>query len=123
MNSEAESQSEIELNNKLEALRDEKNIKLVAIEREYAVKANEISDQHFAMNGSDPKVLAQAQWDALPVEPDVRWEYDDTGPMTCALTGLVLESGDDVLEDPNTGEVILKRALGMPLLEGGEFAP
>lgn len=49
--------------------------------------------------------------------PDGDWlthDWTDTSVARCALTGVPLLSTDEVLEDPDTGEVVLRAAAGLP---------
>lgn len=54
-----------------------------------------------------------------PLYPEESDGLDE--PHRCALTGLLIHDGDWVLEDENTGERVLKCALGVAINEAGEF--
>lgn len=71
-------------------------------------------------------IAAEQAWRDFPgIKEELKTDVDDDGretPQYCAITGLVVSDDDHVLEDTNTGEIILKKALGIPLLEDGSFA-
>lgn len=55
---------------------------------------------------------------------DLQTRIDDDGRevlVHCALTGLVIGDDDAVLVDENTGEIVLKAALGLPLTKSGKL--
>ncbi len=86
-------------------------------------------------DGSDPELAALSAtlenadnafegFDLFPTSPLTT--EDDEGNISlrlCALTGLMIGEGDPMLEDAETGEIILKKSLGWPLNEDGSFAP
>ena len=69
---------------------------------------------------------AEQAWRDFPgIKEELETDIDGDGresPVYCAITGLVISEDDHVFEDPNTGEIVLKKALGIPLLEDGTFA-
>lgn len=79
-----------------------------------------------ALVDADPAVAAaraaaeaaDKAWNEFPGDfaTDDEWE-----PQRCALSGLPIFVGDHVLVDENTGEVVLKAALGVALDEEGAF--
>jgi hypothetical protein len=65
---------------------------------------------------------AERAWQDFPCS-DLMTDEDDDGVQVlvlCALTGLPMFEDDAVLKDEDTGEVILKAALGVPL-KGGDM--
>lgn len=70
---------------------------------------------------------AERAWQDYPgIDSDLMSDIDDDGmphPRLCAISGVVVAENDAILEDPNTGEIVLKRALGIRLLDDGTFDP
>lgn len=64
---------------------------------------------------------AVGAWEANTDHAGVEMDDADT-PTRCALSGFLIHYDDAVLKDENTGEIILKSALGLPLdIHTGEF--
>lgn len=70
---------------------------------------------------------AEQAWQYFPgIDSELMSDIDDDGmphPRRCAISGVVIAENDAILEDPNTGEIVLKKALGIPLLDDGTFDP
>lgn len=77
----------------------------------------EINAQRNAEAADSPQLqqleAATKAWQDFPCEDFNR--DDDDEPVLCALSGLPIFDGDCVMEDPTTGEKVLKACLGVPL--------
>jgi len=70
----------------------------------------------------EAEAAAEAAWLDFDTPGDVALDEDCENPLRCALTGMLIHEKDHVMKDEQTGEVILKVALGVPLHElTGEF--
>jgi len=58
---------------------------------------------------------AEAAWVAVPNYDDPVIAEHFSTPIRCALTGFLIHEDDQVLKDENTGEYVLKSALGAPI--------
>lgn len=121
---EPTSAAEEENEKAIEALEDERDAKIAAIREEYAEKLRAQWDTYNATKAATPRDKAHAEWMAYEHFGEPLLAYDDEGDERferCALSGLIMDEEDEVLVDNETGETILKKALGVPLSEAGFF--
>lgn len=121
---EATSAAQEENEKAVEALEDERDARIAAIREEYDAKLHAQWEAYNSTKAATLHDKAHAEWMAYEHFGEPLTDYDDDGEETlqrCALSGLIMDGEDEVLVDNETGETILKKALGVPLSEAGFF--
>jgi hypothetical protein len=86
-------------------------------------KAEIDAQRRAELEGRPLQIAADAAEKAWHDHPTPEFERDhDEAPILCALSGLPIFEDDAVLKDTETGEVVLKACLGVPLDEADDRA-
>jgi len=92
-----------------------------ALERACEAAGIEVDDDIIGAHG-DPAIIALNKaydeashaWDNCQFSDPI-YDFELETSIRCSLTGLLIHEGDACLKDKNTGEYVLKSALGIPL--------
>lgn len=98
---------------------------LRAVDADYYARSGALRDEHRAKYDAvmakyaPPGTTLKSIWEGaerayMDAPGDALAENDDGDAVICAKSGLPIFETDEVVEDPDTGEVFLRAALGLP---------